>query len=147
MDNELRESLMRSMFQFRKILSLAHMDNDMHMSELAVMNKLFKNETGCDLNMTELHHGMFITKPAVSQILGALERKGYIRRDIDRDDRRRIRIKLTEDGETAVEAKRRHTDDLMQQVIAQFGEEDMREMIRLLDRLTDSMEKVMQNEH
>jgi CRP-like cAMP-binding protein len=39
-----------------------------------------------------MHEALAVSRAAVSQMLGSLEKRGYIRREIDRDNRRKIII-------------------------------------------------------
>lgn len=141
MEAELRESVTRALFRFKRMMSLLHMDNDLHMNEMAVMRKLWKMETGGDV-MTGLHHDLFITRPAVSQILSGLERKGFITRDIDENDRRRICVKLTPDGRAAFRHLSHHDDDMIARIVARFGEDDLRQLALLMERFADTVETV-----
>jgi DNA-binding MarR family transcriptional regulator len=91
--------------------------------------------------VSDLHNNIF-TKPAISQFLNALENKGYVRREIDRSDRRKITVSLTDEGRGILDESREKTDRLLEKVILRFGEEKTREFLGLLARMTDSMEEV-----
>jgi DNA-binding MarR family transcriptional regulator/catechol 2,3-dioxygenase-like lactoylglutathione lyase family enzyme len=45
-----------------------------------------------------------VTKQAVSQVIDLLVNRGYLEREADRDDRRRVRLELTDRGKDAVAA-------------------------------------------
>ena len=51
---------------------------------------------------TQIADSTFRDRPNTSRIIAGLEERGYIRRERDPDDRRRIRIHLTERGEEFV---------------------------------------------
>jgi DNA-binding MarR family transcriptional regulator len=52
---------------------------------------------------SELAASLFRDAPNVSRILSGLEVQGLVRREPDPDDRRKVRVKLTEDGRAFVE--------------------------------------------
>jgi DNA-binding MarR family transcriptional regulator len=52
----------------------------------------------------DLPTGLGVTKQAVSQVIDTLETRGYLQRSPDPDDRRRIRLELTELGLQVVDA-------------------------------------------
>jgi DNA-binding MarR family transcriptional regulator len=90
-----------------------------------------------------MHETLAVSKAAVSQMLGSLEKRGYIRREIDRDNRRKIIITLTEQGETAVDDAEKKMDALMSRIIMQFGEKDTRNFTRLLDRFSEVVDETV----
>ena len=49
-----------------------------------------------------------MTQQAASKAVVDLERRGYVRREADPDDGRARRVALTERGEAAIDAGRRH---------------------------------------
>lgn len=53
------------------------------------------------INVTELASSLGITKGAVSQMIGKLEKKGLVCRSSDRNDKKTVMIQLTEKGKTA----------------------------------------------
>lgn len=49
--------------------------------------------------VSDIQSNLYITKPAVSQMLNTLEKKGYVIREIDKSDRRKIAVALTSEGQ------------------------------------------------
>lgn len=90
---------------------------------------------------SDLHARMFLSKPAVSQILNSLERKGLITRAIDPADRRRIHIRLTEKAERLVRDIHTSVDSRMALLLDKFGQEDARAFIALGNRFIDLAEE------
>jgi DNA-binding MarR family transcriptional regulator len=54
------------------------------------------------ISNAELANRMYVTRPSVSALLDRLERGGFITREIDKDDRRGIRILLQDRGREAL---------------------------------------------
>jgi DNA-binding MarR family transcriptional regulator len=116
-------------------------DGGLSVTDLSALGCIGRcDEEDCNADQTT-HHAMYealaVSKAAVSQMLGSLEKRGYIRRDIDRDNRRKIIITLTKQGETAVDKAEKKMDVLMSRIITRFGEKDTRNFTRLLDRFAE----------
>ena len=58
----------------------------------------------------DMIHGLQVTKQAASQLIDTLVLRGYLTREIDADDRRRLTITLTDRGHGAAEAVRAAVD-------------------------------------
>lgn len=87
-----------------------------------------------------------VSPPAVSRMIGGLEEKGYLYRNIDPEDRRNTFVLLTEKG---LEEKRKADEEMKRfaiRVIGKMGEEDMQEMLRLWNKLADIMEEELKGE-
>ena len=68
---------------------------------------------------------------------GVLEEKGMLRRCADSYDRRRVVVHLTELGRQTAEQMHTTLCAHVQRVLEQLGEQDSRELIRLLGRITE----------
>jgi DNA-binding MarR family transcriptional regulator len=85
-----------------------------------------------------------VSKAAVSQTLGTLEKKGYVERAIDRDNRRKIVITLTDSGRAALEHSNDALDSFIVSLINRFGEAKTSRLIGLINdfaELVESLEK------
>ena len=146
MDNELRDRLMHAMFRFKKVGMIFPPGLDIHMGELFVMRSI--DGTGpCPAHnsaVSDLPKHMMISKPAMSQLLNGLEKKGYISREIDKSDRRKISAALTPKGEEILGVTKDYADKMLDTVIARFGEENLLQLLALFTRLTDILEEVRQ---
>jgi DNA-binding MarR family transcriptional regulator len=89
-----------------------------------------------------LRHHLCISKAAVSQMLGGLEKRGFVTREADPENRRTIIVKLTDEGRTTSEAVERRFDGYVDMMIERIGEKDTREMIRLIYRLADIFQEI-----
>jgi DNA-binding MarR family transcriptional regulator len=61
-----------------------------------------------------------VSKAAASQALGGIEKKGYVKREIDRSNRRKITITLTDAGRSALENSTDALDKLVISLINQL---------------------------
>jgi DNA-binding MarR family transcriptional regulator len=90
------------------------------------------------LRMTELADHLGIVPRSLTTVIDALEQAGLVRREIDPDNRRAIRLHLTEHG-TSVrddmrEARRRAAEDLF----APLPDKDRTALLELLTRIDDN---------
>ena len=83
-----------------------------------------------------------VSKAAVSQMLGALERRGLLTREPDPGNRRTIIVTLTEKGNELISDFEREFDNYLVMLIERFGEKDTREIIRLIYKFMEIIEAI-----
>ncbi|MDR2783335.1 MAG: winged helix DNA-binding protein [Treponema sp.] len=156
MDDELKEDLLHSLFCFKKAMIaisrfLSNADaGGISAAELSALNCIGRcgeadGETALPPAERTAHHTMHeklaISKAAVSQMLGSLEKRGFIQRETYRDNRRKIIITVTEKGKSAVDTSGKNMDALLSRIITGFGEQDARRFVQLLDRFTELVDE------
>lgn len=67
------------------------------MSEFEVLDRLVEAPGG-ERRMHELGEGMYLSQSALSRVVARLEREGLLVRDMCTDDRRSVRVRLTDAG-------------------------------------------------
>jgi DNA-binding MarR family transcriptional regulator len=83
-----------------------------------------------------------ISRAAVSKLLGDMEKNGYILREINKANRRKLSISLTEKGRAAIEEHEHKFMELFAEIVDRFGEKDMKQLIRLSSRFMDTIEEI-----
>ncbi len=78
-----------------------------------------------------------VSAPRTAAMLRTLEEKGMLCRCADSHDRRRVVVQLTELGRQTAEQMRATLCAHVQRVLEQLGEQDSRELIRLLGLITE----------
>ena len=124
-------------------------DPDLNMPEFALMSQLKERENAGESGgawLTEMREYLRVSKAAVSQMLGGLERRGFITREIDPENRRTIIVRLTGTGRDMLELYERRFDDQIGTLIDRFGEKDTREIIRLIYRFADIIEGLQEDQ-
>lgn len=97
-----------------------------------IMQEASPNELSCEMR---------ISTARVAVILNTLEKKGFITREINKEDRRKIIIKLTSKGNKEAE---KYKDDVIGEIIKMFkliGLKDSKELIRITDKIKNILEK------
>ncbi|MCD7866749.1 MAG: MarR family transcriptional regulator [Clostridiales bacterium] len=135
MEDSLREQFFTSMAHFRKLEATLSVECQMQMNEMAILHNIAGTCRHCScasLDVPRMQEKLHISKPAVSYILNTLEKKNYIRRETDPRDRRKLSIRATPEGMAAAEESLRRYDQLWTELLEQFGEQNMRQLIQLL---------------
>ena len=148
-DSDLKNRFLRAIFRFKRHEMTLPPDSGIHMSEFILMMRLSGNCPGSakNINVSELKDNLFISKSAVSQILNSLESKGFLQRTIDKDDRRKISVVLTPAGQSVLIRMKEYFDQMLEETILRFGEEDAATLVLLFNRLIDITEEIKQEQH
>jgi DNA-binding MarR family transcriptional regulator len=90
---------------------------------------------------SELQKRMGTSSARVAAILRSLEKKGFITREVDRNDRRRVIVSITAEGKAHVDVEMDEMDAMIREVFLSLGEEDTNEFVRILDRVFEEFVK------
>jgi len=120
------------MTQFKHLHHLFHQDmhlsleTNLNASSLFVLMKLHRaKRNGIEsFRVTALADLLGVSVPAVTQSITALEKSGFVRRDMDPGDRRAILVSLTPEGESVLLPALRRVEDHFSGLIGHLGEED-----------------------
>jgi DNA-binding MarR family transcriptional regulator len=139
MDTKLKQEYIQVLFRFKKVGLDFPKISDVNMTELFVMagisnNAFFKDKS---IDLTEIQNHTHITKAAISQIFTSLEKRGYVIRETDRSNRRRITVELTTEGEKVLAEAQKQSDLMLEQILTRLGEEKSWQIISLLNELSD----------
>ncbi len=111
----------------------------------------------CALNYTSEHNGENITvaqaakhlgaqMSSVSRTLRSLTQKGYVERYSDLNDRRTVRIKVTQAGENELKKVLRHIFSLIDKAMCDFSDEEIKMMIELHGRFVNAISNAVLSE-
>lgn len=145
MDKNLQTQLIRSIFQFRKLVSSGFgMDmeadkSDINLQELVLMNEIANNSIDSKNNvaLSEVRLYLAISKAAISQMLTSLEKKGYINRHVDKNNRRNLIVTLTDAGQKTLEIQSEKFSGKLGKIISRLGENEVKQMITIVNRMID----------
>ena len=90
------KTVIRAAFLITNSADRPHIKLGMNLSEVDVLAALARSEPG--LNCSEIAEATLITKGGITGVLDRLEARGFVQRLPSREDRRSIRIQLTEKG-------------------------------------------------
>jgi DNA-binding MarR family transcriptional regulator len=95
----------------------------------------------CLYSVKELAQIMGLTSGRITQIITSLEKKNYIIREIDTNDRRNIKVKLTETARPYIENVTEKHVELHKQVLANISEETQESVLIAMESLLKSLTK------
>jgi DNA-binding MarR family transcriptional regulator len=92
---------------------------------------------GGNVPLSKLIRDMRISKQAAGQLVDTLVTRGYLQRAVDKDDRRKLNVTLTERGAAAAVAQASARETVDAALIASVGKEHVRIMRQTLAALID----------
>lgn len=130
---------MQAIFRFRKSGMDFPKMADINMTEFFVMNGLSKNIYGVDqsVDLSQIQCHAHITKAAISQMFTSLEKRGYIIRETDKSNRRKITVTLTPQGKEILAQSQQQAGSMLQEILLRLGEDKAWQLIGLLSELSD----------
>ena len=128
-EKELGKKLSKTLIQIKriKLASLADMDYLTHNQKL-VLYLLHENSVNGSVLLTEIREKLKLAPSTVTPIITSLENEGYIKRNIDKNDRRNIYIEITSKG-------KEYTNMVHSQVT-----KDTNDLIRLMNKTINYFE-------
>jgi len=117
---------------------------DINLSEFFLMQKLASLNPDDGFDLREVRESLSISKSGISKMLSTLERKGHLTRETDKNDRRNLIVSLTERGHMCVERLEKHVDAMFSEYIARIGEEDLKQLFSIIDRMEKSNNQMIQ---
>ncbi|HZP21957.1 MAG TPA: MarR family winged helix-turn-helix transcriptional regulator [Terriglobales bacterium] len=95
-----------------------------------------------DIPLGQLIRELRITKQAAGQLVDTLVTRGYLERATDKDDRRKLTVKLTERGQAAAETQAAARAKVDAELLAKAGQEDVERTRRTLAVLIDMIHEI-----
>lgn len=145
MSKEIQNELVQAMFRLKKMMNRGlgrDLDNaNITMSEFILMREVAGNtkESYNPMALTEVREYLSVSKAAVSQMLNSLEKRGYLTREVDVNNRRNIIVVLTEVGQEVYQKKNQEFFDRFEKVIQGIGETDISHFIAMINKMADAM--------
>lgn len=113
--------------------------------ENGVLLYIFNNgEAGKKVLPGDLVKELGISFGRITNILKVLEKKGYVQKEQDCMDRRRVYVSLTEEGECYIKDKYQKALNYFSQIFEQLGEEDAAQYYRISLQIHKICQKQMQ---
>ncbi len=135
---ELAIQFLEKSYQFQKGKHHKPIDGIMH-GEIFVV--IFIEKTGRSVLPSEISSEMDISTARIAAALNNLEKKGLITRQIDVNDRRKILVDLTADGRELALKHKQMALKATAHMLELLGEEDSKNLIRIMGKLTELMPK------
>jgi len=106
-------------------------------SEIMMLMAIKKGNQGKEkhITVTNLSTALKITSPSVTQVINVLENSGYVERVNDQQDRRIMRIVLTDKGNDITTQIFQKMEEKYSNLVDFLGEEKSNSLIELLDEV------------
>lgn len=142
-DRRLVEAFMRAGKAHRTLLE-HHLNRDgMYRGQHQVLMCIWRNQGKSQKEIARLHN---VSTATIAIALKKLEQGGYIERLVDPDDNRFNKIGLTEKGREAAEMSLSFFSRVEEGMFEGLSGEEKEEFYRLLTRLSDNLEQMLQKD-
>jgi DNA-binding MarR family transcriptional regulator len=131
------QKLLKAFMKFRKTGWHEKKIGGYNPSEFKVLAAIQQgaNEKNDEMKVSEISQRLQVTPPTVTQIINILEKDGLVERAVDPEDRRAVKIKLTQAGmEETARAKNRFNEKFTG-LIDYLGEAESEQLADLLDKV------------
>ena len=136
---ELVGSFLRRMADFNQLMTRGPLSEHVQ-GELRVLSYLYVRH-GEDVLPGDLSASFSLSTARITAMLNKLEKKGMITREISEKDRRKINVSLTPEGLRLFREKHQVGIEILTSLLAELGERDARELIRIFDRIIEITER------
>ncbi|PLS09522.1 MarR family winged helix-turn-helix transcriptional regulator [Neobacillus cucumis] len=142
-ESETAQKLIKAFQQFRKTGWHEKKIGGFNPSEFRVLALIQRaNENCIEMKVSEISQKLKVTPPTVTQIINVLEKDGFIERTINPEDRRAVKISLTEAGLEETERARKAFSETFLGLIDYLGEEESNQLAELLFRVHEYFNQV-----
>ncbi len=139
-DTKLLESQLLRMMRRLKQINLNLFSEQIVYQEYQALLQLHEcGETG-GMKSSQLAQRLGIAPSALSRMLNGMEGRRLIQRRVDPSDRRNVLLTLTDQGEQTRSEIYQRLSAVRERMIRRMGEANVKEMIRLGNRLADLLE-------
>ncbi|MNJ29428.1 transcriptional regulator SlyA [compost metagenome] len=98
-------------------------------------------------SVSSLSSMMEVTSPTITQLIKSLERGGLVTRYNDQEDRRVVRVKLTEKGKAVTKQAKEDVAQRFKNLYEHLGAEKTEQLASLLEQVYDYLAASMKEKH
>lgn len=130
--SKLAMEFMQSIQQLHKMRPHKGLDDVMRREPFVLQ---FIHGQGGEVLPGDIRAEMCVSTARIAQTLNNMEKKEWITREIDPEDRRRILVRLTPKGQEVSDEHRREVIKKVSGLLEQLGESDATELIRIMAKV------------
>jgi DNA-binding MarR family transcriptional regulator len=136
------QELMEALRRFRKVHWHPHVALGGHLnsSEFFVLHKIAiyaKTNPAHTISPSDISRDLHVSSPTVTQHITSLEAKGFVLREMDKSDRRKIQITLTPEGMSCLKDAKQSMLKTFDGLADYLGGDETEQFIKLLTNSTD----------
>lgn len=132
----------QTLFKSRQTLSQLYRLMDSHIMELYVLMLLSEQDEAHKVYAMDIQNKLSASKAAVSGLLSSLEKRGYIKREIEPENRRKVSLSLTDKGKAELEVCREPFNDLIVEILEDLGYENAHALMERLEQLSAVLDRI-----
>ena len=102
-----------------------------------IMSTLFRN--GGEMTPSEIAESVFREKNSVTAVINTLEREGVVRREPSTDDRRSVRVIITDKGWQEANRLNPIAQELSRRALSCLDRENIKELVETMRTVRDSL--------
>lgn len=127
------QKLMAAFKQFHRLKKQSPV-TDLKSSEVWVLFCIKKNvlPDSPGIKVSDISSALHVAAPTITQLVNSLETNGYVERAMDKEDRRAVRVRLTEKGERAMKKASEAFSESFNGLVEYLGEEKSSQLADLL---------------
>lgn len=123
-----------------------YMDGFTHLTEflqgeLYILHYMSQNLQE-EINPSSLSEKLHMSRPRVTAVLNTLKKKGLVETEQDQEDRRRMTVRITERGLSLINEKQKNAKGYFHLFIDAVGEENARDLIRIINLALKEMDSL-----
>lgn len=142
MDKILINEFLKLLTDMRKFSVSPKINLDIPRGELAALDTInVLNQSNTKATTSLLSEKLDISKPAVSQVINTLEKKGWVQREIDSNDKRIYCLSLTENGRNKLSDIYKKFSDSAGRVLSMLDEKDIENLIDITGKISKILEQ------
>lgn len=147
MEPQLMGDLVHTLMQGKHSITTAFAGQSLSLAEFIALVHIEDNKEDSLENVCadDLQKYLFVSKPAISQMLKSLEKAGYLKREINMHNRRKLTVILTDQGREMLAKARQHYKQTIQRIIGRYGPDKTRQLIALYTEFADVARDAQQN--
>jgi DNA-binding MarR family transcriptional regulator len=137
-------SIMTSYEVLARYLEVQLKRYDASLIRFNIMSTLFKN--GGEMTPSEIAEDVFREKNSVTAVINTLERQGVVRREPSPEDRRSVKVVITEKGWKEANRLTPIAQELSREALSCMDREQVEDLVGMMRRLRESlMPKITRN--
>lgn len=139
-DTEKARKISQFIYNMRRLHTTHHLSEQRKVignRDMFLLVEIYHLGNGKAVRMNKLSEYFKVSPAAISQMIGKLEKQGWLERFVGTEDRRNVNVQLTEKGKNILHKCEEKMSKRVRRLIDHIGEEDSDTLIRILEKLVD----------
>lgn len=134
---DLRNELLDSLYHILDLEAFATLDDFLQGETLLLRFLALRREPVCPSDLSDQLH---LSRSRITAALSALRRKGLVLTEPSQEDRRRVEVTITQEGQAVIGEKIERLNAYFDRLVNGLGSEETHQLIGLIDRCVKIME-------